>query len=92
MIKNFKHKGLKKLYETGNRQGVQPGHVNRLRLILARLDASQSPQDMGLPGLNLHSLKGAFKGYWAVSVSENWRVIFRFKNNNAIDVNYLDYH
>ena len=92
MIKNFKHKGLKKLYETGNRQGVQPGHVNRLRLIFARLDASQSHQDMGLPGLNLHPLKGASKGYWAVSVSKNWRVTFRFKNNNAIDVNYLDYH
>jgi proteic killer suppression protein len=76
MIENFKHKGLKKLYETGNQQGVQHGHVNRLRLILARLDASQSLQDMGLPGLNLHPLKGAFKGYWAVLVSENWRVIF----------------
>ena len=92
MIKNFKHKGLKKLYETGNRQGVQPGHVNRLRLILARLDASQYPQDMGLPGLSLHPLKGDFKGYWTVSVSENWRVIFRFEDNNAIDVNYLNYH
>ena len=92
MIKNFKHKGLKKLYETGSRQGVQPKHVNRLRLILARLDASQSPQDLRLPGLNLHPLKGIFKGYWAVSVSENWRVIFRFEENNAVDVNYLDYH
>ena len=92
MLKSFKHKGLKKLYETGSQQGVKSENVRRLRLILARLDASQSPQDMRLPGLNLHTLKGEFKGYWAVSVSENWRVIFRFKDNNAVDVDYLDYH
>jgi proteic killer suppression protein len=92
MIKGFRHKGLKKLYMTGSRQGVQPEHTSRLRLILARLDASQSPQDMSLPGLDLHPLKGEFKGFWAVSVSGNWRVIFRFEDNNAVDVNYIDYH
>lgn len=92
MIKSIRHKGLKKLYDTGSQQGVKPEHSNRLRLILARLDASQSTQDMDLPGLNLHTLKGKYKGYWAVSVSGNWRVIFRFENNNAVDVNYLDYH
>ena len=92
MIKSFRHKGLKKLYDTGSRQGVKPEHTNRLRLILARLDASQSPQDMALPGLNLHTLKGKYKSYWSVSVSGNWRVIFRFENNNAVDIDYLDYH
>ncbi len=92
MIKNFKHKGLKKLYETGSHQGIKPDHINRLRLILARLDASQSPQDMNLPGLDLHSLKGKYEGYWSVSVSGNWRVIFRFKGNKVFDVDYLDYH
>jgi proteic killer suppression protein len=92
MIKSFRHKGLKKLYMTGSRQGVQPDHNDRLRLILARLDASQSPRDMGLPGLDLHPLKGEFKGFWAVSVSGNWRVVFRFEDNNAVDVNYIDYH
>jgi len=92
VIKNFRHKGLKKLYDTGSRQGVKPEHVNRLRLILARLDASQSPQDIALPGLNLHTLKGKYKSYWAVSVSGNWRVIFRFENKNAVDIDYLDYH
>ena len=92
MIKNFGHKDLKRLYETGSQKGVRPEHASRLRLILARLDASQSPQDMGLPGLNLHPLKGEFKGFWAVSVSGNWRVIFRFEDNSAVDVNYLDYH
>jgi len=92
MIRNFRHKGLKKLYEEGSQQGVRPDHVNRLRLILARLDASQSPADMDLPGLHLHPLKGELQGIWAVSVSGNWRVIFRFEENNAVDVDYLDYH
>ncbi|MBW1803254.1 MAG: type II toxin-antitoxin system RelE/ParE family toxin [Deltaproteobacteria bacterium] len=63
MIKNFKHKGLKKLYETGSQQGIHPEHAKRLRLILARLDASQFPQDMGLPGLDLHPLKGFYKDW-----------------------------
>ena len=92
MIKSFRHKGLKKLYDTGSQQGVKPEHANRLRLILARLDAIQAAQDMDLPGLNLHTLKGKYKRYWAVSVSGNWRVIFRFENNNAVDIDYLDYH
>jgi proteic killer suppression protein len=80
------------MYDTGSQQGVKPGHANRLRLILARLDASQFPQDMDLPGLNLHTLKGKYKGYWAVSVSGNWRVIFRFEDNSAVDTDYLDFH
>ena len=92
MIKSFKHKGLKKLYETGSKQGVKPEHATRLRLILARLDASSAPEDMNLPGLGLHSLKGSLKSFWSVSVSGNWHVIFRFENGNATDVDYLDYH
>ena len=92
MIKSFKHKGLKKFYETGSKQGVNPEHVFRLRLILARLDASSDPEDMNLPGLGLHSLKGPLKTFWSVSVSGNWRVIFQFENGNAINVDYVDYH
>jgi proteic killer suppression protein len=92
MIKSFKHKGLKKLYESGSKQGVKPEHVARLRLILARLDASAAPEDMNLPGLRLHPLKGALKNYWSVSVSGNWRVIFRFEDGYVLDVDYLDYH
>ncbi|MGD8740569.1 MAG: type II toxin-antitoxin system RelE/ParE family toxin [Desulfobacterales bacterium] len=92
MIKSFKHKGLKKLYESGSKRGVKPEHVGRLRLILARLDASPAPEDMNLPGLSLHPLKGSFKNYWSVSVSGNWRVIFRFEDGYVLDVDYLDYH
>jgi proteic killer suppression protein len=92
MIKTFKHKGLKKLFETGNHKGVNPDHVKRLRLILARLDASHNSDDMNLPGLNLHPLYGDLKGFWAVTVSGNWRVIFRFESSNVFDVDYDDYH
>ena len=92
MIKSFKHKGLKKLYESGTKRGVKPEHTTRLRLILARLDASTSPEDMNLPGLSLHPLKGSLKNYWPVSVSGNWRVIFRFEDGYVFDVDYLDYH
>jgi toxin HigB-1 len=91
MIKSFRHKGLKKLYNTGSKQGILPEHAARLRIILARLDASSSSEDMNLPGLALHQLKGSLKGFWSVSVSGNWRVIFRFENGNALDVDYVDY-
>ena len=92
MIKNIKHKGLKKLYEAGSKQGVKPEHSAQLRLILARLDASATVEDMNLPGLGLHSLKGSRKRFWSISVCGNWRVIFRFEKGNATDVDYLDYH
>lgn len=92
MIKSFKNKGLKLLFETGNHKGVNPAHVKRLRLILARLDATQTPDDMNLPGLNLHPLKGNLKEFWSVTVSGNWRVIFRFQNSNIVEVDYDDYH
>ena len=81
MTKSFKHKGVTKLYETSSKQGVKPEHAGRLRLILARLDASSDPEDMNLSGLGLHPLKG----FWSVLVSGNWRVIFRFENGDAGD-------
>ena len=92
MIKKFKHKGLKTLYATGNQKGVNPEHVKRLRIILSRLDASKGPEDMALPGLRLHPLKGEHHSFRAVDVSGNWRVFFRFENGNAVDVDYDDYH
>jgi proteic killer suppression protein len=92
MIASFRHKGLKKLYESGSHQGVRPEHSKRLRLILARLDASASVADMNLPGIGLHPLAGKYSGFWAVSVSGNWRVVFRFDDDKAIDVDYIDYH
>ncbi|MBI5232871.1 MAG: type II toxin-antitoxin system RelE/ParE family toxin [Deltaproteobacteria bacterium] len=92
MIKGFRHKGLKAFYSTGNKAGIQAKHADRLRLILARLDASREPWDMNLPGLRLHKLSGGLKGFWAVEVSGNRRVIYRFEGHDALDVDYLDYH
>jgi len=92
MIKNFSHKGLKAFYLTGNKVGIPAKYADRLRLILARLDAAHEPRDMNLPGLRLHKLSGQLKNFWAVDVSGNWRVIFRFEKQDAADVNYLDYH
>ena len=92
MIRSFKHKGLGRFFETGSRAGIQSQHAERLRLILGRLNAATSPQDMGLPGLRLHLLKGTRKGIWAVWVSGNWRVTFKFEATDAEIVDYEDYH
>jgi proteic killer suppression protein len=83
---------LGKFFETGSKAGIQAQHVDRLRLILGRLGAATSPRDMALPGLSLHPLGGDRKGTWAVSVSGNWRVTFRFVGKDADAVDYEDYH
>lgn len=92
MIKSFIHKGLERFYRTGSKAGIQAKHAKRLRLILSNLDQAESPEEMDLPGLMLHELKGNRKGVWAVKVSGNWRVTFRFINHDAEIVNYEDYH
>jgi len=92
MIKTFRHKGFEKWFEKGSKSGIMPEHAGRLRLILGVLNAANEPRDMGLPGLKLHSLKGSLKGFWSVSVSGNWRVIFRFDGADVFDVDYADYH
>jgi proteic killer suppression protein len=92
MITSFLHKGLAKFYKSGNTSGIQSKHAQRLRLILTNLDQSESPNDMDLPGLRPHELKGNRKNIWSVSVSGNWRVTFRFEVTNAELVNYEDYH
>mgnify|MGYP001389471294 CR=1 FL=1 len=92
MIKSFRHNGLKKLYEKGDARRVSPEHVEKLIRILDRLDASETPNDMALPGYRLHPLKGELDGHWAVVVSGNWRVTFRFDGPDAYDVDYIDYH
>ncbi len=92
MIRGFKHKGLGRFFETGSKSGIQGQHAARLRLILGRLSSATAPRDMALPGLDLHPLKGTRKGTWAVSVSGNWRVTFRFVGKDADAVDYQDYH
>ena len=92
MIRTFRHKGLKRLYEEDDGRGVIPEHVIKLRDILARLDAARIVADMDIPGFRLHPLKGELKGLYAVTVRANWRVIFRFAAPDAFDVDYVDYH
>jgi proteic killer suppression protein len=91
MIRSIRHRGLKRLHEDDPR-GVFAQHVGRLRDILARLDAARVVADMDMPGFRLHQLKGEYKGFWAVTVRANWRVIFRFDDRDAFDVDYVDYH
>jgi toxin HigB-1 len=92
MIRSFRHKGLAKFFATESRAGIQAAHAERLRLILAALNAAVAPGDMGLPGLRLHPLKGGRSGTWSVTVSGNWRITFRFSGKDAVDVDYEDYH
>ncbi len=92
MINGFRHKGLEHFFETGSKSGIQAQQAARLRLILGRLSAATAPNDMALPGLALHPLKGSQSGRWAVSVSGNWRITFRFVGKDAASVDYEDYH
>jgi len=92
MIKSFAHKGLEVLYLTGSARGVNPQFAAKLERMLDRLNASESVNDMDAPGFALHPLKGNMKGMWAVKVSGNWRLVFRFNGCDAYDVNLLDYH
>lgn len=92
MIRSIRHKGLKRLYEDDNARGVLPEHARNLRDVLARLDAASAVADMDVPGFRLHALKGGLEGSWAVTVRANWRVIFRFTEGDALDVDYVDYH
>ncbi|MCB1961101.1 MAG: type II toxin-antitoxin system RelE/ParE family toxin [Rhodocyclaceae bacterium] len=92
MIKGFLHKGLKAFFETGSKAGIQAQHAPKLARQLARLDAAQAPEDMNLPGWRLHLLTGNLAGHWSVTVNGNWRLTFRFEGEDAVLVDYQDYH
>lgn len=92
MIRSFRHKGLKRLFEDGNRKGILAEYRDKVENILAVLNRARTPEDMNLPGFRLHPLKGSLKGFYAVTVRANYRVIFRFDDGHAYDVDFLDYH
>ena len=92
MIVGLRHKGLALLYEKGDRRRVAAEYADKIERILARLDAAAEPAHMDLPGLRLHTLRGDLAGYWSVSVSGNWRIVFRFDGANVRDVDLIDYH
>lgn len=92
MIESIRHKGLRQLFEDDNPKGVNAEHVRKIRQILGALHAAQTIDAMRLPTFGLHALKGDLKGYWAVTIRANWRVIFRFEDGKALDVDLVDYH
>ncbi len=80
------------MFETGNASGVQASHAKRLRMLLAALDTAQRIEDMDIPGLRLHPLKGEMRGRWSITVNGNWRVTFEFRDGNGYILDYEDYH
>jgi len=92
VIRSFRHKGLAAFFATGSRKRITTAHAAKLRLQLTALEHARSPVDMNAPGWRLHPLKGELKGFHAVWVSGNWRLVFRFEAADAVDVGYLDYH
>lgn len=92
MIKRFRHKGLERLFRKGESQGIQAQQISRIIRILDLLDDASAPEQLNIPGLYLHPLKGSRKGEWAMSVSGNWRITFRFEGEDVTDVTLEDYH
>lgn len=92
MITSFRHAGLERFFLTGSKAGIQPSHARKLTEILSALDAATTPGEMGIPGWDLHPLKGNLSGHWSVKVNGNWRVTFRFHGEDAELVDYQDYH
>ena len=92
VIRGFRHRGLRRLYERGDPSRVDAILADRVALALADLDDARKPSDLNLPGYRLHPLKGKLKGLWSISVSGNWRIVFRFDDGDAYDVDLLDYH
>jgi proteic killer suppression protein len=92
MIRSFRHAGIEKLFKTGSKAGIQPDHAAKLSIQLYALDVAKSPADLNTPGWRLHPLKGDLAGYWSIRVNGNWRLTFKFEGEDAILVDYQDYH
>ena len=92
MILHFRHRGLQRLFEKGDRRRIHPEHLDKVENILVILNRATRPEDLDLPGLRLHPLRGDLRGFWAVIVRANWRIVFRFEGGHATDVDFLDYH
>lgn len=92
MIIGFRHKGLERLYRSGSSSGIRHSHASKVLLILSILDVASGPEDLAMPGLRLHKLRGGLKGHWSVWVNGNWRITFRFAGSDVELLDYLDYH
>ncbi len=92
MIRSWKHKGLKRLYEHDDRSGIRTDLLGKIERILSVLDTAKDARALDLPGYRLHPLHGDMSGLWAVTVKANWRIVFRFESGHAHDVALIDYH
>jgi proteic killer suppression protein len=92
MIRRIRHRGLRRLYEDDDRRELNSQHADKIARMLARLDQATCPDQLDLPGFRLHPLRGELVGYWSITVSANWRIIFRFEQGAATDVDLIDYH
>jgi len=92
MIESFAHAGLKRFYEDDDGRKLPADLLERIGILLAALDGARSIEDMRRPSFRLHKLNGKLKGFWAVTARANWRIVFRFEDGRALDVNFVDYH
>ena len=92
MIKSFRHRGLQRLYERGDRSRIHPTLVDKIETALGLLDVAETPEAVNLPGYRLHPLRGDLRGFWSIRISGNWRIIFRFDDRDVCDVDLVDYH
>lgn len=92
MIRSFRHRGLRRFYERGDRGLIRPDLQERVEVMLAQLDVASSPEAMRLPRYRLHALKGDLQGFWSATIKANWRIIFRFEGGDVYDVELIDYH
>jgi proteic killer suppression protein len=92
MIKSFRHRGLQRLYERGDRSRINATLVDKVETALGLLDVAETPEAVNLPGYRLHPLRGDLRGFWSIRVSGNWRIIFRFDDRDVCDVDLVDYH
>ena len=92
MIRSFRHAGLEKLFLAGSKAGIQPAYARKLAIQLGTLHVARSAAAMDVSGWDLHPLKGELANHWSVKVNANWRMTFRFEGEDAILVDYRDYH
>lgn len=92
MIKSYRHKGLRLFFEKEDGSKLPPDMLQRIDLILSTLDAAEEIEGVDVPTFRLHQLKGDLKGVYAVTIRANWRIVFRFNEGNAFDVDFVDYH
>jgi proteic killer suppression protein len=92
MIRSFRHKGLRQLFEHDDGSKLPPDMLMRIRIILSALHAADGIEGTNIPTFRLHALKGELKGFFSVAVRANWRIIFRFVGGDVFDVDFVDYH